>query len=175
MPTFPTCPPTRRSVLKELASIFDPLGLVSPCILFAKKFFQRLWCLKRTWDTPLEGDECCEWRHISSYWHEASITLPRRVLNSESTNLQLHVFVDASQDVYAAVVYLWSLSGETVTIHPIYSKNRLKPKNSNITIPRMELLAILIGVRAITFVEKELKRPIDTKILWSDSSIALSG
>ena len=43
LPTFPTCPPTRRSVLKELASIFDPLGLSSPCILFAKKCFSNAY------------------------------------------------------------------------------------------------------------------------------------
>ena len=43
---FPSLPPstkpTRRSVLKELATLFDPLGLVSPSMLYAKKCFQTL-------------------------------------------------------------------------------------------------------------------------------------
>ena len=172
LPTLEPLPVTRRVVLKELASVFDPLGLVSPCMLYAKKFFQRLWDKKRTWDTPLEIEEYTEWRHISSLWHEQKITLPRRIISSDSSNIQLHVFVDASQDVYAAVVYLRS-GIHTFQVHPIYSKNRLKPKNANITIPRMELLAILIGVRAITFVEKELTIPLTAKVLWSDSQVAL--
>uniref|UniRef100_A0A914I0X9 Integrase catalytic domain-containing protein n=1 Tax=Globodera rostochiensis TaxID=31243 RepID=A0A914I0X9_GLORO len=58
----------------------------------------------------------------------------------------------------------------------MFSKSRLKPKKAAkaLTIPRMEMLAILIGVRAMAFVAKELKKPITACHLWSDSQIALA-
>ncbi|KAL3115643.1 hypothetical protein niasHT_016561 [Heterodera trifolii] len=58
----------------------------------------------------------------------------------------------------------------------IFAKNRLRPRTANqrFTIPRLELLAILVGIRAMRFAEKELRRPIDVRHLWSDSQIALS-
>ncbi|KAI1708440.1 pao retrotransposon peptidase domain-containing protein [Ditylenchus destructor] len=58
------------------------------------------------------------------------------------------------------------------TAHLIFSKNRLKPKEG-VTIPRLELLAILIGTRALKFVRQELHRPIKRQVLWSDSQCAL--
>ncbi|KAL7079170.1 hypothetical protein ACQ4LE_001254 [Meloidogyne hapla] len=40
-------PITRRTVLSVLAGIFDPLGLIGPCILEAKKFFQKSLSVRR--------------------------------------------------------------------------------------------------------------------------------
>ena len=36
-------PPTKRSVLKQLASVYDPLGLFSPVLLRGKVLLQSLW------------------------------------------------------------------------------------------------------------------------------------
>jgi hypothetical protein len=36
-----------------------------------------------------------------------------------------------------------------------YAKARLKPKKQNLTIPQLELMALLIATRAATFVQKE--------------------
>ena len=41
------------------------------------------------------------------------------------------------------------------------------------TIPRLELMAVLIGVRSLKFVEKEMKIPIEKKFLWTDSQCVL--
>ena len=35
--------PTKRSILKEIASVFDPLGLFSPVLLNGKVLLQSLW------------------------------------------------------------------------------------------------------------------------------------
>ena len=53
----------------------------------------------------------------------------------------------------------------------IFSKTRLAP--IQITIPRLELLGVLIGVRALKFVEKELHLPVNSKVLWTDSQCVL--
>lgn len=87
--------------------------------------------------------------------------------------MELHTFVDASNLSFAAAVYLKSHIDEKAMTSLIFSKNRLKPLKGGktLTIPRMELLAILIGVRAMEFAKNELKREIAGFHLWSDSQI----
>ena len=53
----------------------------------------------------------------------------------------------------------------------IFSKTRLA--SEHVTIPRLELLGILIGVRGLKFVEKELGFPVTAKVLWTDSQCTL--
>ena len=48
-----------------------------------------------------------------------------------------------------------------------------KGKNKEFTTPCLELLAVLIGVRAVYFVMKELRLNISKGILWTDSQCVL--
>ena len=54
----------------------------------------------------------------------------------------------------------------------IFSKAILAP-NKELSIPRLELLSALIGVRCMNFVEKELKLEIEQKHAWLDSQCVL--
>ena len=49
-------PNTKRGILSSVASIFDPLGFVSPAILEAKLIIQSLWKLKVDWDDNIPKD-----------------------------------------------------------------------------------------------------------------------
>ena len=49
-------PPTKRSLLKMSAKIFDPLGFISPITISAKILFQQVCIHKADWDQPLEDD-----------------------------------------------------------------------------------------------------------------------
>lgn len=40
---------TKRSILSEICKIFDPLGWISPCVILAKIFIQKLWLLQFGW------------------------------------------------------------------------------------------------------------------------------
>ncbi|MEW8544195.1 MAG: hypothetical protein AB2693_11735, partial [Candidatus Thiodiazotropha sp.] len=55
----------------------------------------------------------------------------------------------------------------------IFSKTRLAP-NKTITIPRLELLAALIGSRSLKFVQNELMLDISEKHTWIDSQCVLN-
>ena len=60
----------------------------------------------------------------------------------------------------------------------MFSKMRLVPVNKGkgrkeLTIPRLELLAVLIGIRAANFVMKHLRLKITDRILWIDLQCAL--
>lgn len=151
---------TRRTVLKLTASTFDPLGLISPCMVPAKLFIQTLWKKPRTWDTPISPEEKKQWIEITNNWKDQSIKIPRKIVNNLQSNLQIHVFVDAAKDNYAGAAYL-------------RSENRVVAKAENITIPRKELMAMILGVRIMKFVKNELRKSIDDYYIWGDSKTVL--
>lgn len=52
---------TRRQVLANTYSLYDPLGLVSPILVKPKSIFQRAWKLGLDWDDRLSVDLLNEW------------------------------------------------------------------------------------------------------------------
>ncbi|XP_058816493.1 uncharacterized protein LOC131679770 [Topomyia yanbarensis] len=48
--------PTKRTILSQIASLFDRLGLLAPIIVKAKLVMQRLWELKVAWDATPPGE-----------------------------------------------------------------------------------------------------------------------
>ncbi|KAK6016912.1 zinc knuckle [Ostertagia ostertagi] len=99
--------------------------------------------------------------------------IPRFIGKSKEAKYELIVFSDASQRVYAAVTYLvCRQNGENPVSNIIFSKTKLTiPKKA--TIPRLELLALVLAVKSIRFLLKELKIPISSIQILSDSQIAL--
>ena len=83
-------------------------------------------------------------------------------------DLTLICFCDTSIKAYAAAVYLYHSSLGTYKTDLIFSKTCLAPEQI-----RLELLGVLIGVRALKFVEKELHLPVTSKVLWTDSQCVL--
>ena len=57
--------PTRRSILKVSAKLFDPLGLLSPFIIGTKILFQLLCKDKVGWDEELEGTLAKKWNQVT--------------------------------------------------------------------------------------------------------------
>jgi hypothetical protein len=61
---------TKREILKYIASIFDPLGLISPVILDAKYFLQELWNKHLDWDDALSDDDQKKWISLKKTTNE---------------------------------------------------------------------------------------------------------
>lgn len=171
---------TKRDVLKTLARIFDPYGLAAPLLLPLKIFFQELCIQKIKWDKILSEELHLRWDNIIKKLEAAKkIQIPRyiKTKNSDSqAKYELHTFTDASKDAYAAVVYLRVISEDKITTTFIMSKARITPiqDKENLKIPRLELLAYLIGCRLIKYVKDNLNLPIDRQYMWTDSYIVLS-
>ena len=164
---------TKRIVLRQLASMFDPLGLASPSLLSAKLFFQTLWDKENKWDDVLNNENILKWKEIMDSWETNPIEINRRVTEIKCEK-QLHVFSDASKHAYAACVHIKSeLEGKIYT-QILYARNRLKPRKTEVSIPRMELLGVVIAKRALEFVEKQISVEIKNKFLWCDSKPVLS-
>jgi hypothetical protein len=168
--------PTRRSVLSHISMFFDPLGLCCPITVRAKLFFQSLWGCGKKWDEPLDSDQIQNWNLILSDLGGDPFLIPR--LTPAVGEISLHVFTDAGPEAYGAAVYLRSLLLDgSARVDLVYAKSRLRPyrmKNDGLTIPRLELLGILIGVRAKDFVRNSITQPIHSEHIWVDSQIALS-
>lgn len=84
-----------------------------------------------------------------------------------SPTYQLLVFCDASKYACAATVYLCQEREDKCVNNLIFSKTRLSP-NKDMGIPRLELLAAVIGIRCLNFVERELKLELKHEHVWLD-------
>jgi len=179
--SLPSCAPTvsKRQVLNQTASAYDPLGFSNPIVFRAKLFLRTLWQGNYSWDDPLPPELTQEWQQIMSDLQQlSSRSIHRHIGPPQHGTCELHVFTDASKDAYAAAVYLRTVSpdGQCHSINLIFSKIRLspsKPKVPPVTLPRLELLGVLIGVRAIAFVGQELHLPVTSSTLWTDARCVL--
>ncbi|UYV79914.1 hypothetical protein LAZ67_18001034 [Cordylochernes scorpioides] len=164
---------TKRLVLSMVQRIFDPLGFCAPVFLPPKLLLQRSWGLKLGWDTPLPESMAQEFRTwLDQIKFIELIKIPRYMWNDLIFPTEVHIFCDASQIGYGAVAYLRSETGRENTLTLIWSKVRLAPMKS-ITIPRLELMAMVLGARLANAIQAALKRKCETT-LWSDSTTALS-
>ena len=173
-------PPTKRSILKVVAKIFHPLGVISPVTFHMKVLFQELCKQKANWDEPLPTRIKEDW---SSWCNELlrieHVKIPRCYTHEDQqdpVSYQLHGFCDSSLFGYAAVVYLRATSGASIQTAFVASKTRLAPRSHDqLMIPRLELLSALILSRLITTVEEALKPlvAIEKIYCWTDSTTAL--
>ena len=139
---------------------------------------QDLWKDKWEWDAKLDNEKLQKWLEIM----DSLKTIPQHIIprylgptcqdqSPTAIDWTLLCFCDASARAYATVVYLLQASSHYRKVDLVFSKTRLAPQK--ITIPRLELLGVLIGIRALKFVERELCLPIANKILWTDSQCVL--
>ena len=171
-------PYTKRSVLQVTASIYDPLGLVSPILVEMKILFQKLCMSLRSWDEELDEKSKREWFKWLSALSRAKIYIERCYLKFESKvrNLELVGFGDASMKVYAAVVYIRSeIWNEKVNVEIVAAKTRVAPEVKQ-TLPRLELLAAVILARLIVKVQKSLStvKTLDKMTCFTDSKVVLN-
>ena len=167
-------PPSKRSLLKFTAKIFNPLGLLSPFIICLKVLFQSLCVGQVTWDDPLQGELLNQWQSILSELESLkSISIPRCFFaNSSPSDIQIHGFCDASSQAHAAVLYIRSVYSDGHNdVRIVASKTRVAPLKK-FTIPRLELLGALILSRLVNTVTSSLlfKHKIT---YWVDSTAVL--
>ena len=159
---------TKRKVLSKIASVFDPLGFLSPVVTAGKVLMQQIWVDGLQWDETMEGelaDAAKRWLEDLKNLSEIKI---QRCLNPNEGAVELHTFVDASEDAYAAVVYMCSTNENGKISRFVASKTKVAPVKA-MSIPRLELMAAVLGVRLATAVTRALEVKIDDVNFWSDS------
>ncbi len=168
---------TKRSILQEIARIFDPLCFLAPVSLLAKHLMQRLWKLNLTWDETPSQAIVDEWTKFKEELPELStFCLPRQVTPFEVVRRELHGFCDASEIGYAAVAYLRvETPSGAICVHLVCAKSRVAPVKT-LTFPRLELSGALILSDLLAFVQTTYPPilTIDETFAWSDSQIVLA-
>ena len=158
---------TKHDVMHRVAKVFDPFGLLTPLTLLGKLFLQKLWRLNISWDDPLSNDLLEEWNSIvESLLRISSLEICRFIGTLNEGTKQLLVFCDASMRAYASAIYLRTDDGNQCQINLLFSKVQLvgnKKHEKHLTIPQLELLAILIGTRVSNFVLEHLKIEVSSR------------
>ena len=160
---------TKREILYHQSKIFDPLGFIAPVVIRGKILIQKLWQSKVTWDEPLSDDLQIEWKKVAADLNEAKqFTVSRWYFDTHVTHPTLHCFADASQHAYGAIVFF--VQGKQVSF--VLAKTRVAPLKA-LTIPRLELMATLVGARLTKFVLQAIPSCDPSVFIWSDSQIVV--
>ncbi|XP_018569139.1 uncharacterized protein LOC108909312 [Anoplophora glabripennis] len=167
-------PVTKRNILSVISKIFDPLGLVGPCVILGKIIIQKLWVLRSDWDDPVPDELTNIW--LEFYRDLLSINdiqIPRHVICPDYIQIELHGFSDASEAAYGACIYLRSISkGGQIHTSLVCAKSRVAPLKI-LSIPRLELCGALLLAQLTKGVLSSLTIPVQT-FYWCDSSIVLA-
>ncbi|XP_055604612.1 uncharacterized protein LOC129752852 [Uranotaenia lowii] len=170
--------PTKREVLRTVMSLFDPLGLIAHFVVHGKIIMQELWKYGSDWDDTMPEElreKWHRWTELLAKLNEVSV--PRYffpgIPSVDLNDLQLHVFVDASESAFASVAYLRIISNGHPHCVLVSAKTKVAPLKP-ISMPRSELQAALMGARMIETLSETLELPISRKYLWSDSNTVLA-
>ncbi|XP_062544887.1 uncharacterized protein LOC134211735 [Armigeres subalbatus] len=166
---------TKRQLLSFVARVYDPLGLISNVTIESRIILQDLWRRQLGWDDEVPED--IKQRLVDWYLRVERLD-SFRILRCYSKALdvkkrEMHVFVDASERAFAAVIYFRTLSENNIDVNIVAAKARVAPMKV-MTIPKLELQAALLGTRLAGTIEKESDLEIHETVYWSDNSTVLS-
>ncbi|XP_026745831.1 uncharacterized protein LOC113507176 [Trichoplusia ni] len=165
---------TKRDLLSVIAKIFDPLGLLSPLVITMKMLLQRMWLDKLSWDEPLSPELSAPWQAIVRKLPLINdFRFPRIVVCESYTQLELHIFTDASERAYGACAYVRSANDEgKCMVRLLMAKSRVAPIKPT-TIPRLELCGAVVGTHLYEKISKSLRVRFSRVFCWTDSTIVL--
>ncbi|XP_065224372.1 uncharacterized protein LOC135848399 [Planococcus citri] len=172
---------TKRQLLSQIATIYDPLGLIGPVITIAKLLMQVVWTRtienkQLNWDDTIPDDILDQWKTFANQLETLkTLRIPRYLFSSNNPIIyELHGFADASSEAYGAVVYMRSIDNSgKVNVNVIMSKSRVSPLKRQ-SIPKLELNAALLLSELIHNIYNVYHNiQISNVRLWSDSEIVL--
>ena len=175
--TFKLNPPrdvvyTKRGFSKKLAMLFEPLQMLAPLTVRARMAVRETWLLGFGWDDEFPSDfkkTCQEW--FSQVPELPGLQVPRyyRVAEKNVADTSIYTMVDAPLLAYAAVSFVRNKfeDGE-VTVRFIAAKAKVAPMKAT-SVPRLELMAAVLGLILARKMSELLKIPFENCILWTDS------
>ena len=173
--TFPKdeTPLTKRGVLRKLAKVYDPLGLVTPLTLQGKLIYCDICNQKLSWDAELNRQLVERVKN----WEQSlptGVNVPRPVVHYREPvlDLELHAFGDTSTQGVGAAVYAVVRQQSGTTQRLVAAKGRLAKQG--LTVPRLELISAHMATNLVTNLQNTLTDLINPRVYaWLDSTVAL--
>lgn len=165
---------TKRNLLRLVAKFWDPVGMLSPCLIKYRMALQAVWATGIDWDTPLEPEYAEKWQQyrlemIKLFEDQGQ----KRCLKPENCNVQgkpqLHGFSDGGEKGYGGVVFLRWETDDGIKVIFVAARSLVAPLKKR-SIPRIELMACTVLSRLVKSIEDALKTELVKKILWMDST-----
>ena len=124
--------PTKRNILRVIASIYDPVGYLAPIVINLKLLFQEICHVGIKWDEHIGSLET-KWLHIIDLLKiSKNLCVDRcyfvRDIKDPVQYFILHGFSDASNNAYCAVIYLQTITRSgNVNLSFVTAKLRVTP------------------------------------------------
>ncbi|XP_055614144.1 uncharacterized protein LOC129760518 [Uranotaenia lowii] len=169
--------PTKRQILRTVMSLYDPLGMLAAFIIHGKIIIQNLWKLGCMWDEQIDDSNFIYWkRWTEMFCRLGDVCIPRAYFNTavpeNCTPIQLHTFVDASEEAYACSVYFRYYERGVSRCVLVGAKAKVAPVKP-LSIPRLELQAAILGIRLADFILRNHQISISKRYFWTDSATVL--
>ena len=164
---------TKREVLKAMASVYDPLGIVSPFLLVAKNIYREICDSRHSWDAPLQ--ELLKIKWIA--WIKSLPSLqkfPRCIPKTRAiiSGVELHGFGDASKNGCCSAIYAVIYQRNEVSKGLLKANSRISKRDTSI--PRLELIGGHMVTNSLSNVRNALHNyPIISTYAWLDSTVVL--
>ncbi|XP_068678843.1 uncharacterized protein [Montipora foliosa] len=167
---------SKRTILSQVARIYDPIGFASAFLIRAKIGLQELWEKGVGWDEKLPSETQEKWTNLFQEMKSLNGTSFERCLTPPYAvgRPVLSVFSDASEDAFGSCAYArWQLSNGEYDVRFIAAKSRVAPLK-RLTIPRLELQGAVLASRLCKTIVDESRFQFEKVILFLDSKIVLA-
>ena len=170
-------PLSRRVILSDISSAYDPDGRGSAFFLRGKKILQEITAEKKNWDEPVSEYHTLEWNK----WRNEIVGLQSLKGSrcyapgdfGQIVSQSIHCFSDASSVGYGVALYIRSVNIEgKVHVALAMAKSRVSPLKF-VRIPRLELTASAVSVKVSALLLEEIDCPEMDVHFWTDSTIVL--
>ncbi|XP_062538870.1 uncharacterized protein LOC134207165 [Armigeres subalbatus] len=173
---LPIYEPTKRQLARCVMPFFDPQGFLAPYLIFGKVLLQDTWRDGTGWDQQICDGTFKRWKEwISMLDNINHVSIPRCYFSKgDLSTLEMHTFVDASETAYSCVSYFRIANPYGIAeVAFVAAKTKVAPLKPT-TIPRLELMACVLGVRLAKYVVDGHSLAVQEHFFWSDSEVAMS-
>lgn len=162
-------------IRQEAESLFDPLGLISPVLMYAKHVVNKLNSLPSGWvlDKHKIVQNWLKFRDQLKHLNNIKFSVPRRIFHCNSLRNQLHIFIFVSTKIYGVAIYAKSITSLNETlVNLVYSKSS-EPQHNLSTIQEMETKAAAVAFECNEKITSAMDLQNDEVWYWASSRMEI--